>query len=402
MPFRVAVLVASLALAAPAAAERAPGFSHSISIDYGMNRPRLPEKPSRLLGRLAELKRAGLRQVRLELSMNDTATIGHEAGHPAVELVRKIRALDLDVMAVVGVGSRRALLAGVSVDAPGYIETVSENVRAIAGRFAREGLKVDYQVENELNVAGLSTLSIMRWRTGRRWWDGRFKRRLLGELARAVRESDPGARVHTNFFDGLSDPMPAEIDASGSELKTLATAILGTEKNLANAVRNLSGPVDEVGIDLYTNYVLPLAVTDRLGALFDRVPALRSLGTADPGARLAARVALYRQVTGKPVRIAEIGYPTRSPLGHDAGGQARFIRKIMPAARASGAVAMNWFRLFDYDGRDDGPMRLLDPNRLIEPHFGLYDVNLDPKRGRRISPVDAYLEALRADQEPDR
>jgi len=77
--------------------------------------------------------------------------------------------------------------------------------------------------------------------------------------------------------------------------------------------------------------------------------------------------------------------------------------------------------MYDYPTLEDGPYLLLDPNRLVERHFGIYENTLEPKRGRRlawttrrllgvevpwlegrpISPVDVYRRALGADSAAD-
>jgi hypothetical protein len=360
-------LVPHTALAAP--------MRWGISVDYGMSRPttRRPARTAaRILSRLAELKRSGLDHVRVELPMRETEHIANDPDHPAVTFVRQLRALDLDVVAVVGVGSERALPASLKVSDPDYIAKVSRNVRDVAWRLSLLGVR-DYQVENELNVAGLSTLPGLRWREGARWWDLGFKAELLTSLVRAVKSADPTARVNHNFYDGLSDPIvspwpsgrPSLLDRLRGAAR-VAGAFLSHADAFHSALLTLSEPLDEVGLDRYPNYTLPIGVSRLFG-----------LG----GARaLADRVRYLGETTGKPVRIAETGYESRSPFGHGAEGQTRYVDEVARAAARSGAVAFTYFRLNDY--AQPRARFTLNLNRLVEPYFGLLDARLAPKEGR--------------------
>jgi hypothetical protein len=358
-----------------------------ISVDYGMSRPtakRSAKSFPKLLGRLAELQKQGLDHVRFELPMRETEDIATRADHPAVQAIAAFRKLGLDVVPVVGVGSRKALPASLHVDDPDYVARVSKNVHDIAARLAPLGVR-DYQIENELNVAGIATLPVMHWREGHRWWDLGFKRELIGALAYAVKTAAPNARVNHNFFDGMTDPTTTAFgrDPSWSTklrgVGRVAAALMRPAPHLERALRELSPSLDEVGLDSYPDYVVPHTVA-------------RLFGSADPE-RFAKRVAAVGALTGKPIRIAETGYESRSPFGHGPAGQAAYVAETSAAAQRSGAVAYTYFRLADYPRI--APRATLDPNRLVEPYFGLLDGRLEPKVGARLRLGTRWVGPLR-------
>ncbi|MCC6746047.1 MAG: hypothetical protein IT371_00225 [Deltaproteobacteria bacterium] len=420
---------------APRAAEkgRSDGFRWGVSADWGIFAATTRFAPGQQEAMIRRLKQLGVDHVRYELPMRETLDIARNPQHPALRAVRAFRRAGLDVIAVVGVGSSSALPKGLDAGAPDYIDRVAANVRDIARALRPLGVR-HFQVENELNSAGLTTLPGWGWRSGHTWWSWDFKEKLMRSLSHAVREQVPGAVLTTNFYDQFSDPVPLPADKRAraeahlltklvrrskrltEQLFWLPATLLLREDNMADAIYRLSRFVDRVGVDYYPNYVLPIAVTNAIGIPAGLAPLGGALGTGDPGGLLKRRVAFYRRVSGKPVTVAETGYESRSPLGHGRAGQAEFVDRVARAARASGAVGMTYFRLADPTHHARAP--LLTVNRWIEPYFGLLDQALQPKstktlrwttrqvRGltvpwpaeERVSAFAAYAKVIREDR----
>jgi hypothetical protein len=386
------VISASPAVRPPpsrAKARDAEPFQWSLSVDFGEADGL--ELEGRIACTLAQLQTLGVKQVRYELTQNLTRDIATNPDNRELRIVRALTQAGVDVLAVVGVGTRRALEPGLDADAPDYLERVTGNVRDVVRALTPLGV-TRYQLENEVNAAGLATLPGYQWRDGRRWWDDDFKEEVLSALSQTVKQSNPDALVHTNLLDGLSDP-------SGS---------------VDEMLERFTPYLDEIGFDFYSNQVLPYALTEhvpgRLGRLFRGM-----LGTDDIAALLKERVAHYEEVTGLPVRIAETGYPTRHAVaGHTAAGQARFVEEVTEAAAESGAIGLGYYRLMDPEAVNPSFIEGLNPNRGTEPFFGLVSADCEPKRGtvsgwawndegavprlvrvkRDVSAFDAFREAV--------
>jgi hypothetical protein len=347
--------------AVSAAAPRAGApqdFRWSVSLDFGMGSPEQVFPLHKLPKVIARLKELGVQAVRFELAQKDTQDIATNPQNRALQIVRAVRAAGIDVTAVVGLGGNNALEPGFNADDPKYIEKISQNVRDIARTLGPLGVK-HFQVENEINCAGLATLPVYNWRSGRRWWSDDFKVEVVKALSEAVRGEIADAVIYTNLHDGVTDP-----NGSVDEM-----------------LQRFAPHIDQIGLDYYSNQIVPYAVSEQMPKWLSQLTR-GGLGTADLAEALKERVEHYQALTGKPVWISETGYPTdHSFFPHTAAGQFRFAQEMADAARQSGAAGFNYFRLMDRDGTPPGGLAKLAPNHGIEPYFGLLDAELNPKWG---------------------
>lgn len=360
-------------------------FQLGITVDHhGLpkDRPITPKELKAITDRLIEL---GVDHVRFEITMRDSGDITTNPKNNALQVVTAIRNAGIDVVPVVGVGNIPSLPDGMSADDPDYLEKLLANVREVATVLKPLGIK-NFQIENELNAAGLATLPTFGWRKGEKWWDPEFKVEVLSSLRAVVKEIVPEAKVHSNFHDLVSDPIPAVPDRpndgpqiagwSAEDLNRLTQAVLKRSAYRDAALRLLAPHLDEVGVDFYPNYTLPHSVTSALGLPASLTPLEGALGTREPGKLLAKRVRHYARITNKSVRISETGYPSRRPGdSDDADGQIDYIRAITQGARDSGAKGLTYFRLSDPPAKDGGILGALDPNVSTEPYFGLLDAD---------------------------
>jgi hypothetical protein len=359
----------------------AGSFAWGVAVDNGISKPSAVMSPERLAALVGRAKELGVDHVRIELPMRETLDIERQ-GHPAVATVQAFLDAGLDVIAVVGVGSIEALPKDLKVEDPHYIERVAANVHAIAARLAPLGVRT-FQVENELNMAGVGT-DLVSWRRGQKWWDPDFKAALLDSLARAVKAVDRRLTTSTNFSDNSWDPYDA---LRMGRIRRLVRAFRAPRAEFERGLTELAPFVDRIGLDYYPHDLVPRALGHLVG-LPPRVDAFTGLvGTRDAAARLQYRVERYRKLTGKEVYIAESGYQTRSPTGHRSSGQARYVAELAEAARASGAVGLTYFRLADFRPARQGRLASLfdfSRNSRVEPYFGLLDDKLREKPAARM------------------
>jgi hypothetical protein len=380
-------------------------FDWGVSIDFGMEYPTGVIPAEQIPTVVANLKALKVEYVRFEIPMKESLDILSADGTPNLNnevfaTIDAIRAAGIQIVPVIGVGGRKVLPDGLTVNDPKYIEKVSKNVSDIVAALSQDRIDpsgrqikgvTTFQIENELNAAGLATLPIYGWRQGDKWFDPEFKKDLISSLENAARTANPEVPVtlYSNFHDLISDPIPAvQVNPlldfplpngwTTGQLQRLAMAILNREENVEKGVKNISPHIDKVGLDFYPNYVFPREVTEWLGLPADFALAGGALGTSEVGELLKQRVARYREITGKDVLVAETGYPSSAPSGHNQFGQAAFAKEIAEAARESGAVGLTYFRFHDPKPREDGT-NPLDPKVTTEPYFGLLDANLRAK-----------------------
>jgi hypothetical protein len=427
MPPALRLSLLLVLLSAPAEAGRPrvldAGFRRGIAVDHGISAPSLPPETDDgpVLDRLRELKAAGLDHVRIELPMVDTLDIATRgADHRAVQFVDKILATGLNVIVVVGVGSETALPDGLHADRPDYLAEVTGNVgditRELHGLVTRKYRKrpsaIRYQIENEINAAGLATTPFMNWRRGRRWWSLEFKARVLEALDRTVKQVDRDAVTVTNVSDLFWDsPDLLGLSASTGGLRGWLGRIASTlawlprrDRVAQREVAVLARHVDMVGVDLYPNYILPYRVTRLAGGVVRGIGRLVGrpnlsldrlgggvLGTSKPLRQYYGdRLRFWREASPVPIYVAETGTAS-SGLLHDPRSQAEFVRDAMrsPALRET---SVTYFRLFDFvPGSRRAPQtgagnllyQKLDPNKMWEPVMGVTDASLGPKPVRR-------------------
>jgi hypothetical protein len=368
-------------IAAPPPGVRSRDFGWGVTIDIGRARIVSPDRLAKIIERLKDL---GVEYVRLEIPMNLAMDFAANPNNPVRKSIESILKAGIDVVPILGVGSKDVLPAGLTVDSPDYVHRLATHVREVVRTLTPLGVS-QFQIENELNAAGMATMPPYGWRSGARWWDPDFKVELLSALRWAVKVENPDATVYSNFHDQVSDPIPAipqlasgQLDALNLPVQTASMLAGGLLRGtfLDEALKRFAPHLDRIGLDFYPNYVLPRSITAPLG-LPAEFSGADTLGTRAPGEKLKQRVKHYQELTGKPVVIAESGYPSSSPLRHDASEQARFAEEMTAAARDSGAVGFTYFRLSD----PPRPASGVGPNESVEPFFGLLDHDLQPKRG---------------------
>jgi hypothetical protein len=351
----------------------------TVSVDFGGAQGH--ELEGLLACTIEKLRKLGVTQVRYELRQRETLDIATNPNNRPLHIVRTLREAGIDVLAVVGVGNRGAVEDGLDGDDADYLPRIAKNVREITAALTPLGV-TRYQLENEVNAAGLGTLPGYHWRNGRKWWKDDFKEEVIRTLAQAVKSVNPDAKVHTNLLDGLSDP------SSGVD----------------EMLERLSPYLDEIGFDFYTNQILPFQVTEHIPNPLGKI-AKGMLGLSDMTAFLKERVAHYEALSGLPVRISETGYPTEHALfTHDAGGQYRFVQTVTEAAMQSGASAFGYYRLMDPEHVETDFLGSLNPNKGTEPYFGLVNADCEEKVGtvreglfgpeREVSAFEAFREAV--------
>jgi hypothetical protein len=357
------------------------GSALGRSFDYS------PEWTEQLIKRL---QRIGVDHVRIDLAMRHTEGIADHPDHPALRFIRRLRQANLNVIAIVGMGTSRDLPEGMSADDPDYLERVTRNVHEVVTALAPLGV-TRFQVENELNAAGLVTNEPWGWRRGQRWGDFNFKVHLMNSLARTTRSAAAAAGVpqvtlSTNFYDAFSDPIVHGLPRPRPEWLRKLGAFWNHDAKLATAIRVLSRPLDRVGIDFYPDYFVPRPIARAIGLPASIAPWGGVAGVRSLSDLLTRRVREYQRLSQKTVYIAEAGYETSSPfspLFHNAREQARFITAVADAARKSGAAGLTWFR---YDDPPAPPSQPFDfaLNRSVEPFVGIYDAQAKPKTSWRL------------------
>ena len=151
---------------------------------------------------------------------------------------------------------------------------------------------------------------------------------------------------------------------------------------LRSTVGEHSLHLDFVGLDFYPNYVIPWPVGAK---------------------QLSKRVKNYKKWSGKPVILAETGYPSQG-YGHRIRWQAEFIKQIVPIAREE-TIGMIYLHLTDKPRSDQVPenlpvTRAWDPMYRIEPYWGVFDRSGNPKtetvKGETINVWETFKSAIKA------
>jgi hypothetical protein len=176
-----------------------------------------------------------------------------------------------------------------------YIALATLFTRAAAMRYKD---KIDYwQVENELNAAGLTVL--WGWRKGKAWWNFDFLTALLVSLVDAIKKEDPKSYVCVNFHTGAP----------------------GWKRDIGKWEKYL----DIIGIDVYPNYIFAKPVY---------------------GKKVGEFVKLARKITKKPVVVIETGYPS-GPVKRDYSeqNQAKYIKDAAISTKTAGAKGFFYFTL---------------------------------------------------------
>jgi len=233
-----------------------------------------------------------------------------------------------------------------------YLAQQYRYVRAVVERYDGDGdhdadgivVKI-WQIENELNVAAITTLYGWREPTGlaglfSAWADWNFLTELLATLNQAAHDADPEAitiqnlhtDIHPNFTALLG--LPSWIDA-------------------ATLWRDL---MDVIGFDAYPNY-------------YESTPVR--------GTVVGERVTTLQQAApGKLIVAVEVGYPTGpSELGYDEDKQAQFIDEAFHSAYEAGIAGYFHFGLVSSDTHTvDITQQDIDAMAFLGPHFADGDV----------------------------
>ncbi len=247
-----------------------------------------------------------------------------------------------------------------------YITLQSLIAEAIAKRYKDKGIYL-YQLENELNEAGLTTQ--YGWRAPKGfsaaetpWFDWDFLTNLLKGLSEAVKKADSTAIVTTNFH---------------TDVPELFHDVYYTP-NWKEALEAWRSFVDVISLDTYPNYIVSQPTQGNI--VGDRVNMARSLACP-----------------GQPVMVMETGYPSDSqplPRGYSETLQKEFIENAFASAYAAGASGFMIFGLkteetpivpssqsgFQFDRNQS------DVNDLIavDGYLNQYSIDADQRTKNRI------------------
>ncbi|MDG6964566.1 MAG: endo-1,4-beta-xylanase [Nitrososphaerota archaeon] len=240
---------------------------------------------------------------------------------PTDGLVRALVEQGISVLPVLACGYERMLPHGLSPDAgeEEYLKRAETHARALVRHY--RGKISTWQIENEPNWWAMHEVG--GWRTGASWLEGPgFRDALLKVLNDAVHEEDPQARTMTNL----------EADEEKLEVAEFAKYC------------------DIVGLDFYPNYKASEPVD----------------------AAVIRRAQDVSKETGKPVMIAETGYPSGpSLLGYSEKKQADYVQRVMREAFSlEGVTGIGIWRYLDTSWSSFPPQ---------ENHFGLIDEKEGPK-----------------------
>lgn len=243
------------------------------------------------------------------------------ASWPTDGLVESLKSQGISILPVIACGYDRMLPRGVSPDAgeEEYLKRVHVHARLLV-RHYKDSVDA-WQLENEPNWWRMHEAG--GWRRGGAWVEGEeFRESLLKTLGDAVREEDPSALTMVN------------LEADEEKVDP----------------RQYSGLCDVLGLDFYPNYRSAIPV--------DASAIRRARG-------LAAEA-------GKPVMVAETGYPSGpSALGYTRANQADYVERALREAHAVDAVTgVGIWRYIDTSWRSFPPQ---------ENHFGLVDEKEGPK-----------------------
>jgi hypothetical protein len=253
-------------------------------------------------------------------SLDELAEAGYPE-YPMDDLVDTLTGRGIDVIPVLVCGYQRMLPDGLFVDSDPtqYIRRAGIHARLLVRRY-KSKLK-HWQIENEPNWWEMHEAA--GWRRGASWVGSKvFRDDLLKVLNEAVHEEDRGARTIINL----------EADGPITDVNSFARHC------------------DMLGLDFYPNYKAAEPVN------------VSVFGTAGE----------YARASGKPVFIAETGYPSGPALlGYSKQKQAQYVEEAVREAFAKDEInAVGIWRYIDTAWR-------CFPDQ--ENHFGLIDREGRPK-----------------------
>ncbi|MDG6942348.1 MAG: hypothetical protein JRN34_05440 [Nitrososphaerota archaeon] len=241
---------------------------------------------------------------------------------PMDGMVKALKDQGISVLPVLACGYQRMLPAGLSPDAgpDDYLKRAQVHTRLLVRHY--KGDVSTWQIENEPNWWAMHEAG--GWRSGASWLEGSgFRAALLRTLDEAVHLEDQGASTMVN------------LEADERELD----------------VSQYTKFCDVLGLDFYPNY--------------------KSSEPVDASAVRRARDLAH--ATGKPLMIAETGYPSGpSVLGYNEEKQADYIGQALKEAHSlDGVIGIGIWRYLDTSWTSFPPQ---------ENHFGLIDEKEGPKR----------------------
>jgi hypothetical protein len=240
---------------------------------------------------------------------------------PTDGLVKALGAQGISTVPVLACGYQRMLPQGLSPDmgAEEYLERAYLHTRMLVRHY--RGSIRSWQIENEPNWWRMHEAG--GWRSGASWIErGGFRDELLKALNAAVHEEDPGATTIIN------------LEADEGKL----------------GVAEYAKFCDVIGLDFYPNYKASEPVD----------------------ASVIRRAEAVAAESGKPVFIAETGYPSGPALlGYSEGRQSEYVAQALREAYSQDKVTgIGIWRYLDTSWSSFPPQ---------ENHFGLIDEKTGPK-----------------------
>lgn len=240
---------------------------------------------------------------------------------PTDGLVKTLNAQGISIVPVLACGYQRMLPQGLNPDAgrEEYIRRAYVHARQVV-RHYKDTVR-SWQIENEPNWWRMHEAG--GWRSGAGWLEGgEFRDSLLKALNSAVHEEDTNATTMIN---------------------------LEADEEISN-IKEYSALCDVMGLDFYPNYKVSEPVEPNIIKRADRAAA----------------------EAGKPVMVAETGYPSGPELlGYSKGKQAEYVGGALKEAFSQNHVTgIGIWRYLDSSWRSFPPQ---------ENHFGLIDEKEGPK-----------------------
>jgi hypothetical protein len=239
--------------------------------------------------------------------------------YPLDKFVTELRSNGIEIIAVLANGYSRFLPAGLSTEnSKEYVDRMSCMAKAVVGHY--KGYISTWQIENEPNWWDEHYAT--RWRSGAMWVEPGIQESILNALYSSVRGEDPNTTITVNL----------EADNKKTNWNFYAKYC------------------DVIGLDFYPNY-------------------MRSSPVDASELRFCTEV---RRVTGKPVYVAETGYPSGpSMFGFSEERQAAYIASACDVSfSCEEIVALSVWRYSDSYWRSF-PFQ--------ENHFGLITKEGNPK-----------------------